>query len=66
MGEKVTFIKNELNVALGKNEFTVERLGVRPGVRVTDYAGQIVYRYGDPDTIQEFHFSPEQNRWTTE
>ena len=65
-GDKVTFIHHELNAALDKSEFQVERLGVKPGSRVTDYVQKIVYEYGNPESIQKIRFSAEENRWTSD
>ncbi len=44
---KVVFTNNEINVSLADDEFTLERLGVKPGTRVTDTVLGVAYLYGD-------------------
>jgi hypothetical protein len=65
-GQKVTFVKHELNTPLEEEEFTLEGIGVRPGTRVTDNVQGIAYKYGDPNTIKKIHYQPKKTAKNSE
>jgi len=65
-GEKVTFLKSNINDVLDEKDFQMERIGVQPGTQVADYVTGIVYKYGAPETAKEFYYSKKDNRWTTD